>query len=394
MLHKQINHSPDIKKLRNLGYEVKVKGNYLLIENVPYLNNMKKVLYGTLISDITIINNAVAKPQNHVAFFRGEYPHNADGTIISQIQHSNSTRNLTSEIVINHSFSNKPPNGYDNYFHKMEQYIKIISAPAESIDSRITAKTFKVIECVEQESVHHYYDTNSTRAEIDAISEKLANQKIAIVGVGGTGSYILDQIAKTIVQEIHIFDGDLFLQHNAFRAPGAPALDELSLSMKKVEYYSSIYSKMHKNIIAHDYFIRESNVGALKGMDFVFLCLDRGDVKKCIIKKLEEENISFIDTGIGVERVEDSLIGMVRTTASTNKQRDHIWKNDRISFADDNLNNEYAKNIQIAELNSLNASLAVIKWKKLIGFYNDLEFEFNSTYAINVNYIQNEDNET
>jgi hypothetical protein len=36
---------------------------------------------------------------------------------------------------------------------------------------------------------------------------------------------------------------------------------------------------------------------------------------------------------------------------------------------------DYDGNIQIAELNSLNAALAVIKWKKLCGFYNDRKAE-------------------
>ena len=34
---------------------------------------------------------------------------------------------------------------------------------------------------------------------------------------------------------------------------------------------------------------------------------------------------------------------------------------------------EYATNIQIADLNALNALMAVIKWKKLSGFYQDLK---------------------
>ena len=32
------------------------------------------------------------------------------------------------------------------------------------------------------------------------------------------------------------FDDDEFLRHNAFRSPGAPALDELREAPKKVEY--------------------------------------------------------------------------------------------------------------------------------------------------------------
>jgi tRNA A37 threonylcarbamoyladenosine dehydratase len=51
---------------------------------------------------------------------------------------------------------------------------------------------------------------------------------------GGTGSYVLDFVAKTPVKEIHLFDGDIFDQHNAFRAPGAPSGEELEQRLKKV----------------------------------------------------------------------------------------------------------------------------------------------------------------
>ncbi len=58
-------------------------------------------------------------------------------------------------------------------------------------------------------------------------------------------------------------------------------------------------------------------------------------------------------------------------TASTPRQRRHIHDRDRIPFGDGDANNEYGQNIQIAELNSLNATLAVIKFKKLLRFFVD-----------------------
>ena len=48
-------------------------------------------------------------------------------------------------------------------------------------------------------------------------------------------------------------------------------------------------------------------------------------------------------------------------------------------------------NIQIADLNALNASLAIVKWKKLRGFYADPENEHFSTYTIDGNLIINEE---
>ena len=76
-----------------------------------------------------------------------------------------------------------------------------------------------------EKKVFKYPDANSNRAGISDLNMKFEGQKIAIIGIGGTGSYILDLIAKTNVAEIHIYDGDVFQLHNAFRAPGACAAD-------------------------------------------------------------------------------------------------------------------------------------------------------------------------
>ena len=109
-----------------------------------------------------------------------------------------------------------------------------------------------------------------------------------------------------------------------------------------------------------------------------------------IIDKLISNGISFIDTGIGVLNIENSLIGHIRVTTSTPEMRDHIKT--RITISDDGGNNDYSTNIQIAELNAWNAALAVVKWKKLYGFYQDQTQEFNSVYSLNDGVLINEDN--
>lgn len=392
MSQKLINHSLDLKKLRDEGYEIEIRNGHLLINSVPYLNSNKEIQRGTIVSELTIAGDKTGNPSTHVVHFIGEHPCNKDGTIIKQIQHSSSITKLAEGIVVNHSFSNKPQNGYSNYYEKMNRYIEIITAPVLSIDSKITAKTFKTVEAEESESVFNYVDTNSSRAGIGVISEKLKNQKIGIIGLGGTGSYVLDFVSKTMVQEIHLFDGDKFFQHNAFRAPGAPSVQDLNETPYKPEYFKAIYSRMHKNIIAHCEYIDESNITLIKDLDFVFICLDKSYIKKALSNKLEEFVLPFIDVGMGIETLDDSLIGIIRVTLSTPIKRDHILENKRISLSDDDDENIYSQNIQIAELNALNATLAVIKWKKLFGIYQDLEKEFNSTYTINVNMLLSEDN--
>ena len=101
--------------------------------------------------------------------------------------------------------------------------------------------------------------------------------------------------------------------------------------------------------------------------------------------------IPFFDVGLGVNTVDDCLVGTLRVTTGTKSKHDHL--DNRISYGDD-VNNEYATNIQIADLNSLNAVLAVIKWKKLSGFYQDLKKEHNTTYSINVSQLTNDDTDS
>src|SRR5205085_3355824 len=130
-----------------------------------------------------------------------------------------------------------------------------------------------------EESPFVYLDTASSRAGITSAARKLKSSNIAIVGLGGTGSYVLDFVAKTPVQEIHLFDADKFGQHNAFRAPGAASLDDLRAVPYKVDLWKSTYSNMHRGIHAHRVAIGNSNVALLDSMDYVFICSDGGASK-------------------------------------------------------------------------------------------------------------------
>jgi len=389
MLQGQINRSQDLKRLRDEGYEVEVKNGYLIIHHIPYVNSKREVKFGKLISPLSLNNNVTIRPQNHVVSFMGEYPCNNDGTIITAIQHSGQTDQLLFDgIVINFSFSNKPPNGYSNYYEKMTRYAEIISAPAKSLDKTVTAKTFKVIVDNEDETVFNYIDTNSSRANIYQLNSKFKGQKIAIIGLGGTGSYILDFVAKTPVDEILLFDSDEFLQHNAFRAPGAVSINILNKKLKKVHYFAEVYSQIRKGITPYAENVTEENIELLKGLSYVFICIDSNAAKSLIISYLRDFGVTFIDVGLGVNIVEDNLIGTLRVTTGTTSKFDHI--SNRIGF-DVIEDNEYATNIQIADLNAFNALMAVIKWKKLCGFYQDLKQEYNSTYTINTSQLINED---
>jgi hypothetical protein len=393
MSHPLISRSPDLQRLQDEGYELEISDlNYLLIHNVPYVTPQGDIKRGVLASTLHLAGDRTDAPDTHVVLFAGDQPCFKDGKPITAIQHAVVNQAVSATVKAALSFSNKPPGGYSDYFAKMTRYANVISDPARSIDPGMTAQTFGVIETQPHESVFAYMETASSRVGIAEVTRKLESQKIGIVGLGGTGSYVLDFVSKTPAKEIHLFDRDLLLHHNAFRAPGAASIEQLRKKEKKVSYFHFLYSRMHTKIVAHDCYIDEDNVEQLHGLDFVFLCADKGWARKVVSTKLQEWGIPFVDVGIGVHLVKDgskSLVGIVRTTTSTKTKVDHFTK--KVSFGDDEVENEYVRNIQICELNALNAAFAVIKWKKLAGFYQDLLHEHDSTYTINVNMLLSED---
>jgi hypothetical protein len=388
MSQQLINHSPDLKKLQEEGYELSILANHLVVSHVPYVTSQGKVAYGRLISELTLSGNRTIQPSTHVAFFDGEFPCDKHGQPLNALRYVSQTQHLAPNLSVQHSFSNKPSGGYSDYHKKMARYVEMISHPAKALDPNCTAQTFRVPHSEEEESVFRYADTNTSRAGIGMINHKLEHQKIGIIGLGGTGAYILDLVAKAPVKEIHLFDGDDFVQHNAFRSPGAAPEHTLDAMPKKVDYLKAQYSNMRKGIFANAYYINLNNIQALQDFDFVFISIDKGEIKREIFNYLVDNGISFVDVGIGLEAVNEQLIGMVRTTASSPQQHSHT--DAKVSFEDAE-DAAYSTNIQIAELNALNASLAVIKWKKLSGFYQDLNQEHHSVYTINVDMLTDED---
>jgi len=385
MSHQLINLSQDLKRLQDEGYEIQIKEGYLIAHNIPYVNSNQDIKLGKLVAQLSIANGKVAKPLTHVIHFMGEAPCNKDGSIILGIQHGNPNTKLFDDITLNFSFSNKPKNGYGDHYQQVKRYEEIISAPAKSINPELTARTFKII----QEGysfAFKYFDTNASRSNILPLLRRFNEQRIAIIGVGGTGSYILDLIAKVPVREIHLFDGDLFRQHNAFRSPGAAKVDEFDVH--KVEYFGRKYSQIHNGVHQHPYFIEESNLCELDDKSMVFLCVDNNDARKLIINHLKDRGVTVIDVGLGVNIIGDSLIGTIRITTIDPSHNDHVER--RVPLEEPG-ENDYAPNIQIAELNAFGATMAVVKWKKLLAFYQDLEREYNSTYTLNVSQLQNDE---
>jgi hypothetical protein len=386
-----IGRNPDLKRLRDEGYFVAIRGSTLLLKGVPYVNDKREVKRGILVSPLDLAGDITVRPQDHQVQFIGERPCDKDGSPLSKVIGSEVNNDIAPGLVARFSFSQKPACGYyADYYEKMTTYATMLAAHAACIEPGADARANRVEEPEpDEESPFNYLDTASSRAELNSATAKLKLRKVLIIGLGGTGAYTLDLVVKTPNAEIHLLDGDVFNTHNAFRAPGAPSIEELRQQPYKVDYFKAIYAKMHKGIVAHPEFLDETNAERhLRDAKFAFLCLDEGKPKALAIAKLTEYGVPFIDVGMGLVVKDSQVTGILRVTTSTPQQR---GAHRRIPCGENDADNEYDKNIQVADLNALNAALAVVKWKKLFGFYADTEGEHFSTYTIDGNLLTSDE---
>jgi hypothetical protein len=277
--------------------------------------------------------------------------------------------------VVERSFSNKPKitGQFADFFEKIESYVAIISASAIERHN-VTPLTKRVVEGPSGASVFKLPDTLTSRADLGDLTPHFANDVVAIIGLGGTGAYVLDFLVKTPVREIRAFDPDHFCVHNAFRSPGR-LTNETELGHAKADVYRSRYEGFRHNLTIKPLFIDGSSAPEFDGVTFAFVCVDTGPSRAGIFELLLSKQIPFIDVGMGLKQQARGLAGMVRTTyySKENGARLREMGLAELSEAPADL---YRSNIQIAELNALNASIAIIQYKQLRGFYRaDLPYD-------------------
>jgi len=383
-----ISRSADLRRLVEDGYELEVRGPCLLVHHVPYVTAAREVRYGTLLMTLTLAGDVTAAPDDHTARFIGGEPCDAEGRRLAKIINSGPGQLGGIDFDVSFSAKPKPDERYRDYHHKVWAYVARLAGPAREIDPKATPLTFEPVREEVGDSPFVYADTATPRAGLEKYATRISAYRVAIVGVGGTGSHILDLVAKSSVAEIHLYDGDRFLQHNAFRAPGALAIGDLRGGPNKARFWTRIYGRFRRGIHAHPYRVTEANVTELRGFDFVFVAVDDGPSRDLITRALETYAVAFVDVGLGVNDVDDRLSATMRISVGTPS---HLVDRVRLPVQPAGPQNDYRHNIQIAELNALNATLAVIKWKKIAGIYADLECEHFSTFATSMNSTVNAD---
>ncbi len=364
--------SPDIRQLVEDGYAVTIEGQYLIVDNIPYVPSAGVIARGAIISAYKEVEGVGKVDGDHAVWFTGSIPCFADGRSLCEAMVADTNQQMIAGRQVLCRLSNKPnPIGdmLDNFYNKMMHYIRKLTSYARAIDNSVSASGQGSFYYRQKPSVFFYPNAAIARSGLDAYEKKLEVGKVAIVGTGGTGAFILDAVAKTPASEIHLFDDDIIESHNAFRIPGALTIEQAHSGSHKTEFLSQLYGSMRVGIFGHPIRIDSDNVRLLNDCNFVFIAIDDGPSRGLIARHLAAKGIPFIDVGIGVDKVVETvqLHGRARVTLVT-AETTHVV--DSLPIADDREEAVY-NNIQLAELNAINAMLAVIRYKQYLGFYTD-----------------------
>lgn len=340
----------------------------LIVRDVPYVApGGGGVRYGTLAVGLSLAGDRLEGPRHHVAWWAGGMPCDAGGHPLTQLVSAPDRRQLAPGLFSEHQLCNKPRHReFRDYHEYVTTYVGLLGTHASQIDPTSTARNRRNGGAIVPGNPFRYADTATARAGTAAAAQRLTGQSVGIVGLGGTGSYVLDLVAKCPVEAIHLFDADTFRQHNAFRCPGAFEAQDLRVEMPKVEVLSRIYSRLHGRVVPHPMRIDAGSARMLDLLDFVFVCVDDGAARGPILDHLAGSGIGYVDVGMGLSMTDDAVVGAVRTTVGTPTTHPAALERIPLVSAQDG---PYASNVQIAELNALNAAFAVVAWKRSCGFY-------------------------
>jgi ThiF family len=373
------SHNPFIQELEDDGYDVEFVGAYLVIYGIPFLDKNGALRHGDWISPVDLKVSpgglkdwVIDTPSTHQAWFRGGRPHDKSGRELG-LGIADIRVTVTEGFITDHSFSFKLKEAgqmrqYHSFEEKVRTYLEVITAPAMAAYQEATPLRAIEKKAVAQGSPLRFPDTLSSRYHINDVSSLLRGKKVAIVGLGGTGSYILDFIARTHLQQIALFDDDKVHVHTIFRIPG---FIPRAIGGTKVEALAQQYGNWHGGVLPIAERITSQNIERLGEFDFVFVSVDDGPARRLIVEWLSSKGIPFVDCGMGLNRSVVGLNGTVRITGVDRRAYERTVDTAYLPTSNTK-DDEYRRQAQIAELNALNAALAVIRFKQHFKLFDRL----------------------
>ena len=376
-----ISRSADLSALAAAKYNIEILGGYLVVRHIPYLDASGEVRTADIVTALNLVggiaDSRTIAPADHTVWWTGYTPHTISGeSMTSHLVCASwvAGRDLGEGITVTEQWSrklraNRRPRQYTDFREKIETYVAEVAGHAEAKrPGTIDACKHGYRPKIHSGSRFHYTDTSTYRNGTRGIESRIEDEVVGIIGIGGTGSYLVDVLAKTNIKEIHLFDDDTMDTHSAFRVAGAARAEELGSNKRKVDWHHERYDVVRKEgLFIHRIRVDDESLALLDKCTTVFIAVDDLDVRRTLQSALTRKGIFHMAVGIGldIEGVDnDELGGNVKIEIDFRDPHESGSTDCNTDCSEDGVADDvYRSNIQTAELNMLGAALAITEWK-------------------------------
>ena len=352
------------------GWQIEVSKNRISLSDVPYRKKTGdggrcQISVDTQDDGLTMKAPEREGTARHAASLTGVSggrAYEANGESVGNVLWTDETNECVISIL-------PDAGGYVNAWHALFVYVtRVAGAVGEA----------------EREQVERFFEfeiEGEDSMDMRTWRDRARGQKIGIVGLGGVGLWILDLMSKTYVSEIEIWDGDEIEGRNLLRAPGWASQD--AIGRNKAEYFGEHYQRFRKGISIHpEYWQPDEHANVFDELGFVFIAVDKADVRTALCETLEQRRIPFIDVGMGVELHQERVRGSCQVFFSG--EDPGRWRVG-IPTAEGVGGEKAYYDLQLSDLGALNAALAVGMWRRHIAQYEKEDKDWLIRYLIEKN---------
>lgn len=191
----------------------------------------------------------------------------------------------------------------------------------------------------------------------------LAQERVAIVGLGGVGAWIADFVIKAEPREVHGWDYDSIEPKNILRMPGG--LDpNIWIGKPKAHWFQETYSLVHTSVHGHHVRVLPTNVqDVIAGTTFAFIAVDDAEDRMMVCDALMNAGIPFVVAGLSLARKDKRVKVSMRIVTA------HIgvssWKGaiPQVGRA----GQEDYGSLDLPDVYSMAAGWAIQSWRKMRG---------------------------
>ena len=191
----------------------------------------------------------------------------------------------------------------------------------------------------------------------------VAQERVAIIGLGGVGAWIADFVVKADPREVHGWDYDCIEPKNILRMPGG--LDpNVWICRRKADWFQETYSLIHKNVHGHNVKVVPENVHeVIEKANFAFVAVDDADDRMMVSDALAAAGVPFVVVGLSPVRKDKGVeVSMRIVTAHVGVPS---WR-EAIPQVGQAGQDDYGS-LDLPDVYSMAAGWAIQAWRKMRG---------------------------